>query len=260
MIDLGKAKEKFKEYVNKYDVENENILRKIGHSYRVMENSKMIAESLNLAQEEKEICILIGLLHDIGRFEQYKRFATYRDEISIDHGMLGVKILQKDEYIRNYIEINEYDTIIFKEIKAHNQFEIPEEYTPKEKFFTKIIRDADKLDILKLATEEFWEEKHKLVGEIHPEIKKQFYQNRTIRKTKEISFEGVNDIILKIALVFDIQFKKSLEIIKKEDYINKIMDRFSYEEKTKEELEKMKEKIENWIQNKMEEQNEKDEK
>ena len=46
----------------------------------------------------------------------------------------------------------------------------------------------------------------------------------------------------------------------KEDYINKIMDRFSYEDKTKEELEKMKEKIENWIQNKMEEQNEKDEK
>ena len=77
MIDIEKARRLFKEYVSKYDSENPMIARKIAHSYRVEELAKTIAKSLNLTQDQIDLAELIGLLHDIGRFEQAKVYNTY---------------------------------------------------------------------------------------------------------------------------------------------------------------------------------------
>lgn len=68
-INLENTKEKFIEYTNKYDIKNENISRKIGHSIRVMNISKEIATKIGLNKEKIELATLIGLLHDIARFE-----------------------------------------------------------------------------------------------------------------------------------------------------------------------------------------------
>ena len=86
MIDIEKAKNEFMKYVSNYDKENPRIVLKISHSFRVMEQSRKIAQSLNLNEEQIELATLIGLLHDIARFEQMKRFGTYVDEKSIDQG------------------------------------------------------------------------------------------------------------------------------------------------------------------------------
>ena len=50
----------------------------------------------------EESIILIGLLHDIARFEQYTKYKTFRDSISIDHGDLGVEILFEEKEIEKY--------------------------------------------------------------------------------------------------------------------------------------------------------------
>ena len=81
MINLNKAKEEFIKYTNTYDLENTGITRKIYHSLRVMEYSKKIAENMNLSEEQVKLATLIGLLHDIARFEQMKRYGTYKDKI-----------------------------------------------------------------------------------------------------------------------------------------------------------------------------------
>ena len=59
-----------------------------------------------------ELAELIGLLHDIGRFEQIKRYNTFIDKNSINHGQLGVKILFDDNQIRRFIKDSKYDDII----------------------------------------------------------------------------------------------------------------------------------------------------
>ena len=114
MIDLDKAKKEFEKYVKPYDIQNAKISRKIAHSYRVVEVSEQIAKSLNLTEEDIELAKLIGLLHDIGRFEQIRIYDTFSDKDSIDHANLGVKILFEDGLIRNFIEENKYDEIIYK--------------------------------------------------------------------------------------------------------------------------------------------------
>ena len=93
MVDVNNAKRVFKEYVSNYNLQDGKIALKVAHILRVSELSKKIATSLNLSEEDIKLAELIGLLHDIGRFEQVRKYNTFIDKISINHGEYGVKIL-----------------------------------------------------------------------------------------------------------------------------------------------------------------------
>ena len=238
MIDLENAKKEFEKYISNYDLNNPEIARKVGHSYRVAEISKKIAKSLNLEQEEIELAELIGLLHDIGRFEQQTIYKTYDDIDSIDHGELGVKILENNEYIRKYIENSQYDKIIKIAIFNHNKYEIEENLEQKTILFCKIIRDSDKLDILYQAQEIFWKDKTKIQDGISQKVLRDFKDNKQIlnqdKKTQ------LDKAIAIISFIYDINYLESLKIIKENDYINKIIDKFEIEDtKVKEEMEEI---------------------
>ena len=231
-MDLENAKKNFTIFVNKYDLENSKIKRKLGHSIRVMDIAGKIAESLELSGEEIEIAKLIGLLHDIGRFEQERIYRTFIDHKSIDHGDLGVEILQKDNYIRKYIDNNKYDDIILKAIKNHNKFKIEDGLPDKELVFSKIVRDADKLDIFYEGVEMFWTEKEEIEEVNNSKITNSVFnefENHTLIDRKDILTKA-DGVISFIGFIFDISFKYDFEIIKKENYINKILDKFCFKD------------------------------
>ena len=237
-MDLKKAKEEFLKYTENYDLKNSHIIGKQKHSLRVMEISEQIAKGLNLTQEEIELATLIGLLHDIARFEQYTRYQTFKDFISIDHGDLGVEILNKD--IRKYIETDKYDEIIKLSIKNHNKYAIEKGLTKEQELFAKIVRDADKIDIIYEAVGMFWKGKEDEIenSNITKEVLEQFRNNKQIDKI--LRKTPIDDVVLVIALIFDINFKTSLEIIKNNDYINKVLDRYNIKnENTKQEIEEI---------------------
>lgn len=230
VVDLDKAKKEFLRYTEKYDLENENIELKQQHSLRVMSISKEIARRLNLEKEEVDIATLIGLLHDIARFEQYTKFYTFKDLQSFDHGDYGVEILNKD--MRKYIDTDKYDTIIKKAIKNHNKYQIEKGLTEKEEQFAKIIRDADKIDIFYESVEMFWKGKENQINnsKLSERVIEKFENREMIKRKKNSSnIQTVDDVIGIIAFIFDINFKESFEILKEEDYINKILDRFNFE-------------------------------
>ena len=138
--------EEFLKYVNRYDNSDKDILLKRRHTLRVMGLSEKIAEKINLSTEEVELAKLCGLLHDIGRFTQIQDFNTYNDLISLDHGDLGAEILKKDNYIDKFTNKNQ-DSIL-KVVKYHNKYRVPKTLNEKNRLLTKIVRDADKIDIL----------------------------------------------------------------------------------------------------------------
>lgn len=148
MIDFNNAKKVFYRFVADYDTENPFIILKYKHTLRVMDNCQNIAETLFLNQEEKELAILIGLLHDLGRFEQVKLFGSF-DEHKINHAKLGIKILFEKNLIREFITDTKYDDLIKDCIYFHNEHTIDENLSEKTKMFVKILRDADKIDIYK---------------------------------------------------------------------------------------------------------------
>lgn len=248
MIDIEKAKEAFIKYTENYDLKIKAIERKQKHSLRVMELSTKIATELKLSQDEINLATLIGLLHDIARFEQYTQYKTYRDVDSFDHGDYGVKILNKD--IRNYIDTDEYDKIIKCAVKNHNKYKIENDLNEKEELFCKIIRDADKLDILYEILEIFWkEDKDKPnveYSKIPDEVMEQILNREPVRRKK--GDDDLVKLLCTVAFVFDINFDTSLTIIEQENYINRILNSFEFkDENTKKQIELIKENVNNYI-------------
>lgn len=240
MMDIKKSKDEFMKYTNNYDIENENIDRKIYHSLRVMEISKKIATNMGLVNEQIELATLIGLLHDIGRFEQFKIYQTYSDLESIDHGDLGADILKQNNFIRNFIKEAKYDEIILKSVQNHNKYKIADDLNKEEKLFCKIVRDADKIDILYEAIEIFWKNGREEIQNdlISDKVYNEFLSKKPIKKDKNMKKNGIDKLVLMLAFVFDINFHESLEILKKEDYLNKILNNFDFKRQdTKEKIE-----------------------
>ena len=220
----------FNKFVGKYDLEYPKMRRKLEHSYRVMSNADKITKSLNLSEKEIEIANIIGLLHDIGHFETIKVNDILKDNKKIDHGDLGVEILEKNNYIRKFVEDDKYDNIILKAIKNHNKFKIEEGLSKQELLFAKIIRDADKLDIFYEGAEMFWTQPEEIEeinkSKVTDKVFDAFKNNCLIdRKNIETKADG---IISFIGFIFDINFKYDFQVIKNENYINRILDKFDF--------------------------------
>lgn len=209
--------EEFLKYVDKYDNNDKEILLKRRHTLRVMELSEEIAKSLNLSEEDVELAKLCGLLHDIGRFTQIRDFNTYNDLVSLDHGDLGAEILKKDNYINKFTNKNQ-DNII-KVVKYHNKYRIPKTLSEKNRLLTKIVRDADKIDILFLFVNKETYNKIEYTS-VSKEVYNDILNKRLVRNVNVKT--SADEIVREIANIFDISYKKSFEIIKERDYVNKI--------------------------------------
>ena len=137
----------FNQYVKKYDLKDKNIMGKYHHSFRVMEFCKTIAKSLNLNETDVSIAALCGLLHDIARFQQWTKYQTFKDDFSFDHGDEGAKILKENNFIDEFTNNPMIANIVIHSVQYHNKLKLPE-IDEKNLLFIKIVRDADKLDIM----------------------------------------------------------------------------------------------------------------
>ena len=138
----------FDKYVNNFDLDDKDIQLKYNHSYRVADLSKKYAKLLHFSDEEVLLAETIGLLHDIGRFEQIKNYNSYDDSNNMDHADYGVFLLFEKGLIK-YFWKNEkdYELIRFA-IENHNKLTIPIIDDERIMKFAKLIRDVDKLDII----------------------------------------------------------------------------------------------------------------
>lgn len=245
---MNKAILEFLKYTNEYLKYKGRIELKIKHSFRVMRLCEELALNLGLSEEEIEIAKLIGLLHDIGRFEQWKKFEMYSDKDSFDHADLGVKILKKDNYLRKFIKTDKYDEIIYKSIKCHNKYQLPKNLSEKELLFIRLIRDADKIDILRLYTikgidlelddNAFSDEVYKLLLD-----KKEIDRKAITNKTDRLS--------ISLGFVFDINYEYSFKYLKEKGYFDIVVDIYKKKTKNKElkkQLEEMRKVINNYIE------------
>lgn len=130
-IDKQKALKAFQEYTTHYDVSDEKVKLKIDHTYRVCGLCQQIAVQSGFDENEIELAWLTGLLHDVGRFEQLKRYGTFIDAQSIDHAEFGANILFKEGRIRDYIEDASEDQLLEKTVRCHSAYRVPAHYTER---------------------------------------------------------------------------------------------------------------------------------
>ena len=157
-IDRAHVMAEFKNYTDDYDSTDEKVRLKIDHTYRVAELCERIARSEGMEEADIELAWLLGMLHDVGRFEQLRRYGTFIDAESIDHAQLGADILfgegdSKEGKIRDYVQGTEEDILIETAIRVHNRYRVPEDLPARTEKLSHILRDADKIDILKVNVE-----------------------------------------------------------------------------------------------------------
>ena len=228
MIDLERIDKTFKEYVNNFDLNDIAIKRKYDHTLRVKDNCQKLALSLNLNEEDTKLLILIGYLHDIGRFLQRKRYHSYIDSKTVDHADLGVNILFKDNLIRKFIDDNKYDNIIYKAVKYHNKLNLNYDLTSKEKLFCKAIRDADKLDIFHIATyddniKDFYALPYIEGAKLNTKVKEDFASHRLVDiRNRKTAIDKLANIL---AFIYDLNLEESKKIITK-DTIDNVINTF----------------------------------
>lgn len=243
----------FAEYVRNYDPSDEKIKLKIDHTYRVAGLCQRIAESLGLSEPDVDIAWLLGMLHDIGRFEQIRRFGTFNDVQSVDHAEFGADLLFKEGLIRKFaegyyeecelarswneeaeqiIKNNEHhnkDTgLLEMAIRQHNKYRVKEALTERQRMFCDILRDADKVDIFKVNADIPMEIIYDVTteelknGVITKEVLESFYKKETVLKSVRRS--AVDHIVGHISLLFELVYKESYRQAKEQGYVYKLLD------------------------------------
>lgn len=230
-MDLLHAKKVFEQYLDGYDREDDKVRLKIVHTYGVAKCSRQIAERMQLPKEEQELAQLIGLLHDIGRFEQLKRFDSFEPD-TMDHASFGVRILFEEGLIRNFVKEDTFDEVIRTAIAKHSDFRLQGITDDRTLRHARIIRDADKLDNCRVKLEDTIETilgvTAREVGEtaISGEILEQFKRKESIlssaRRTK------MDYWLSYLAYFFDINYKVSMDMIRENDYIKRLVRRIPY--------------------------------
>ena len=229
-MDIIKAQEAFKNYVKNYNPEDEKVKIKIVHIQEVSRIAKKLAEDLKLSKEDIELAELIGLLHDIGRFEQIKQYHTFVDKDSINHGEYGVKVLFEEGLIREFIKEDKYDKIIKLAILNHNRADIEEGLTEREELHAKIIRDADKTDIFYRLVigdkKAIWESSDLSNDKISDEIFREFKEDKRINYKERKTSADI--LVSHFAYVYDFNFSQTLKIIKERNYVDQLYKRFKF--------------------------------
>lgn len=208
--------------------DQKNIYLKEQHSLNVCRNIVEIVRGLSVNDNRMTLAETIALFHDIGRFPQYAKYKTFRDGISVNHGLLGAHTLQEEKILQNLPE-NEQELII-QTVKFHNAFSIPRKQKHDTLFFLKLIRDADKLDIWRVFIE-YYEipegERASAVGlelpdmpEYSEDVLSCLYKKQIVPLSK---IKTLNDFkLLQLSWIYDLNFKPSLNLLLERDYIDRI--------------------------------------
>ncbi|MDD2756306.1 MAG: HD domain-containing protein [Methanothrix sp.] len=212
-----------------------NIRLKLEHTYRVCENITIIALSQGVNREDLALAKAIALLHDVGRFEQLQGFGSFDDRKTLDHAMLGLKVINRSEILCSLPKRER--NLIRKSIWHHNKYRIPVREKAEVAFFSKLIRDADKLDILRIITEHFERrDQHPNRAldlglademELTKKVVSDFLQGKMVKIS---AMKTLGDRhLLYLGWVVDINFPITLDLMKEKGYLERLLADLSME-------------------------------
>lgn len=206
----------------------QNVELKEEHTKRVCEEILYIGKKLGLSGKNLYLAEIMALFHDIGRFEQYKDYRTFSDQKSANHAELGVKVLRENGVLNKFDKPTQ--NLILKAILYHNRAVLPSKETKLCLFFSKLLRDADKLDIWRVVIDYYYRKNRKRSNAIElglpntPGISDDVYKD--LMEKRIVNFKhlkNLNDFkLLQVGWIYDINFKPTFQRIKERDYLKMI--------------------------------------
>jgi hypothetical protein len=128
-----------------------NIRLKIVHTRKVCDAMAQLAVGEQLSEQDSLIAATVALLHDVGRFQQYRRWRTFLDSDSDNHARLAVDVIREENILALLDPIEQL--MIEEAVRFHNMLAPPASIKSPTRQFINLIRDADKLDIWRVFVE-----------------------------------------------------------------------------------------------------------
>ena len=221
------------------ETDRHNIELKILHSKKVSAECVNIGRSLGMDQMQLNLCAILGLIHDAGRFHQYYTYKTFSDAKSENHALLGARVL-KNNGVLDCLPPREKD-IILHAVLCHNHKNVSASGSEEKDMFLRVLRDADKLDIYRVVTE-YYENNDKganagieldlpVSDDISPAVADDITGLRLVDIAKLKTSTDFK--ILQLGWIFDIQFPYTFGEIKKRRFIPRLCAALPQSEETK---------------------------
>jgi hypothetical protein len=245
----------YKKYVQPFTseaYESDNaVVRNLLHTEKVTQNILLIANSLELSESERYTAEALAIFHDIGRF--WLLHPDQHETKKMDHAEASVEYLKSNQ---NFNLLDEQSkNIILEVILYHHTPEIVKKDNPVSLFFSRLLRDADKLDIWRLTVDSLADKtkRSNLAREFglieKPIITASFSQNIIdgvlAKKDDIVTFSDY--LLFQMSWVFDLNFRKSFQILNKMQYMRHIYDALPKADMVFEIYRKIKIHIENQI-------------
>ncbi len=230
-VDRSRAIQAFCSYVAAYEPTNPRIALKVAHTWRVANLCERIATSESL---DTDLAWLCGLLHDIGRFEQVRRFDTFNDAASVAHAALGAEVLfgtddSSSGLIRTFVRDDAQDELIQTAIATHSDYRLPHGLDTHTRAYCDVLRDADKIDILKVncicPIEDIYgvTELDMTTSELSPAVVDAFYEHRTI--PRDIRSYPADILVGHICFAWELVYPESRVILKEQGHLEHMLSR-----------------------------------
>lgn len=222
----------FNKYYETFTELSENHQRifeiKKEHSLRVADIALHLSDKLEWADDDKKLTFLIGILHDIGRFSQMLEFNTFSDEKSVDHAERAITVINESGLLET-LNISNKEPV-FAAILNHNKFKIQDGLTGQQLLHSKLIRDADKLDIYRVLADYYSKRNgdinHTLTWELQkgtvvsPAVAKEILSGKMVSKKNLVSEIDVK--IMQLSWVYDLNFRPTFEYLLKHRYLENV--------------------------------------
>jgi len=116
------------------------------HTAFVVKNAEAIADGERFSSEARAAALAAALLHDTGRYEQLRRYNTFRDSESVDHAVFSWEIVREKGWTD--------DPAVLDAVLWHNRRDLPAAMAPLTALAAHTVRDADKLDIFRVLEDQ----------------------------------------------------------------------------------------------------------
>ena len=253
MIEIEKLNELklwFRKFTNDLkncdDNHNKYIDTIYNHSIRVCEVINDIGKHCDLHQNQLRLAEVMALFHDIGKLSQTKINNIYIDYNIDDHAKTSVILLRKHNVLIDIEDASQ--DLIYTAIENHDKIEIPYTILGDKLFYSKLLRDADKVDVFKTVTQYYLSSEKSIefgLPDLPEILEKNFLDIESGRLISKNNLKTLNDYkLMQLSWLFDVNFARTFNIIKEGNYIDIIINTLPKIEK----ISKLKKDLHGYIQ------------
>lgn len=209
---------------------DEPLELKVEHTLKVLAIAEELAESEAAFSEHAaaRALRLSALFHDVGRFRQYRNYRTFSDVQSCNHALLGVRVIREQKFLAS--ESKDMRHMVLSAVAAHNKLRIPQGVSGRVRDVLLGLRDADKLDILRVLANNLEPGKGNDTVLLHLEDVPGACSEPVLKALEEGRVALYTDMryhndfrILLCTWLHDLHFASSLRIARREGYYDRIL-------------------------------------